>query len=220
MEQDRIQNKSFLLSIIIHVGITLSLLLINFSVSHIEPEYVTIGFGGMGNLSSSGKQNESEKKQEAKSELNAEENVELPKAVNQEDENILPQNSDNKNRFDESIKSLSEKSKNADKGREFYGEGAGKFGLDIDFGGQGIRKIYNYSLPKFPEGVFKEIDVKLRFTILSDGTVGSVVPLIKADTRLEEAAIKSLRQWRFEPLAKNQKNIEQVAIIIFPFRLE
>ena len=46
------------------------------------------------------------------------------------------------------------------------------------------------------------------------------MPLIKADTRLEEAAIKSLRQWRFEPLPKNKKNNEQVAVIIFPFRLE
>jgi protein TonB len=220
MEQDRIQNKSFLLSFAIHVGVTLSLLLINFSVNHVEPEYVTIGFGGLGNLSSSGKQAESEKEEKEKSELKAEENVKLPKALNQEDENILPKSDDKKNRFDESIKSLSEENKNSNKGREFYGEGSGKFGFDIDFGGQGIRKIYNYSLPKYPDGVFKEIDVKLKFTILSDGTVGNIIPLIKADTRLEEAAIKSLRQWRFEPLAKNQKSTEQVAVIIFPFRLE
>jgi protein TonB len=83
-----------------------------------------------------------------------------------------------------------------------------------------MRKIYSYSLPAYPEGVSKEIDVKLRFSILADGTVGKILPLIKADTRLEQAAINSLRQWRFEPLPENQQTKEQFAVIIFPFRLK
>lgn len=219
MDSDKLQNKSFLISFILHAAVTLSLLLINFSISHDEPEYVTIGFGGLGNMSSAGKLFNEEKRNEEKKEAEKEENVNLPKATNLEEE-VISKTNDKKNRFEESIKPLSEENKNLNKGREFYGEGAGKFGFDIDFGGQGIRKIYNYNLPKYPDGVIKEIDVKLRFTILADGTVGNIIPLIKADTRLEEAAIKSLRQWRFEPLPKNQKAVEQVAVIIFPFRLE
>lgn len=100
------------------------------------------------------------------------------------------------------------------------GIGKGKYGFEIDFGGKGTRKIYSYSLPKYPEGVAKEIDVKLRFTILPDGTVGKIFPLIKADTRLENAAINSLRQWRFEPLPDKQKQAVQTAVIVFPYRLQ
>jgi protein TonB len=100
------------------------------------------------------------------------------------------------------------------------GEGEGGFGFEIDFGGKGTRKIYSYNLPEYPEGVSKEIDVKLRFTILPDGTVGKIFPLIKADARLELASINSLRQWRFEPLPRNAKQIEQTVVIIFPYRLQ
>ncbi|MGE5458009.1 MAG: TonB family protein [Methanococcaceae archaeon] len=100
------------------------------------------------------------------------------------------------------------------------GEGDGNGdGYDLDFGGKGSRRIYSYILPKYPDGVSKEIDVKLRFTILPDGTVGTISPLMKSDTRLENAAINSLRQWRFEPLPERQKQIEQTAVIVFPYRL-
>ncbi len=106
------------------------------------------------------------------------------------------------------------------KGTEQLGEGEGGFGFEIDFGGRGMRRIYSYSLPDYPEGVSKEIDVKLRFTIMPDGTVGKIFPLIKADARLELTAINSLRQWRFEPLPPNAKQIDQTVIITFPYRLQ
>lgn len=99
------------------------------------------------------------------------------------------------------------------------GIGPGGFGYGIDWGGRGNRKIYNYTLPSYPEGVNKEIDIKLSFTILPDGTVGQIRPLTKADTRLEDAAINSLRQWRFEALSPQMKQTEQAAVIVFPYRL-
>lgn len=74
-------------------------------------------------------------------------------------------------------------------------------------------------LPAYPSGVDKEINIKLRFSILPDGTVGTIIPLTKADTRLEDAAINSLRQWRFEALNPSQSNLEQTAVIVFPYRL-
>jgi len=58
----------------------------------------------------------------------------------------------------------------------------GSSGFDIEWGGNGKRKIYSYSLPAYPEGVNKEIDIRLRFSILPDGTVGTIFPLTKADT--------------------------------------
>lgn len=100
------------------------------------------------------------------------------------------------------------------------GEGDGEGdGYGIDWGGRGNRRIYSYIIPKYPDGVSKEIDVRLRFSILPDGTVGTITPLVKVDTRLENTAIHSLRQWRFAPLPQGQR-VEQWAIIVFPFRLQ
>lgn len=98
------------------------------------------------------------------------------------------------------------------------GNGLGN-GLGIDWAGK-VRKIYNYTIPKYPDGVTKEIDVKLRFTILPDGTVGKITVVTKADSRLEQTAIESLRMWRFEPLSIKEKQTDQIALITFPFRLK
>lgn len=98
------------------------------------------------------------------------------------------------------------------------GDGLGE-GFGIDWGGR-VRKIYNYNIPSYPAGVAKDIDVKLRFSIMPDGTVGNIAVIKKADNRLEQVAIDALRLWRFEPLPKNSKQEEQITIITFPFRLE
>lgn len=97
--------------------------------------------------------------------------------------------------------------------------GEGGDGFSIDFGGRGKRKIYHHPLPDYPAGVAKEIDIRLRFTILPDGTVSQIIPVIKADSRLETAAINSLSQWRFEPLPKHAKQVSQTVVITFPYRL-
>lgn len=99
------------------------------------------------------------------------------------------------------------------------GSGSG-FGYDIDWGGGGRRRIYSYNVPEYPSGANKELDIKIRFTILPDGSVGKIFLLAKGDTRLENSAISSLRQWRFEPLRSQQPQIEQTAVIVFPFRLQ
>ena len=88
-------------------------------------------------------------------------------------------------------------------------------GYEIDWGGKGTRKIYNFHVPTFPEEISKEADIRLRFTILPDGTVGTVMILTTADTRLENTAINALKQWRFEPLPSGQKQLEQPAIMVF-----
>lgn len=91
-------------------------------------------------------------------------------------------------------------------------------GFDIQWGGNGTRKIYSYIIPDYPEGVNKEIDIRLKFIIKPDGTVGKIFLLSKADTRLENVAINSLWQWRFEPLSANQVQEDQTAVIVFPYR--
>lgn len=108
---------------------------------------------------------------------------------------------------------------NGKPGRGFgNGEGNGT-GYDIDWGGNGQRRIYSYNIPDYPPGVNKELDIRIRFTILPDGTVGRIVVLTKGDTRLENTAVNALRQWRFEPIRSGQPSVEQTVVIVFPFRL-
>jgi len=220
------RNISYIISFIIHTIIIIVFAFINLSVGLEEDDYVTIGFGSGMNAGSVGplgqdiETQQSQPKQEI-TKKDEQQKVELPKAKNSDEENLIAK-TDKKNQKDlnpEKIKPLNSNQQKA-RGTEDAGEGVGGFGFELDFGGKGIRKIYSYTLPEYPEGVSKEIDVKLKFTILPDGTVGKIFPLIKADARLEMAAINSLRQWRFEPLPPNAKQVEQTAIITFPYRLQ
>lgn len=229
MSKRKTRNISIFVSILAHVGLMFLFMAFRFTIEYDEDEFVEIGFGTFGQLSSSGAIGEKKeevqttsppivKKEEKKVE---EKKVEVPKTVNTDETNkVVAAEDKKKDKKDaEDVKPIVKDEENSSQGREVTGEGVGKFGFQIDFGGQGKRKIYSYPLPQYPEGVSKEIDVKLRFTILPDGTVGRIIPLIKADTRLETAAINSLRQWRFEPLPESQKQAQQTAVIIFPFRL-
>ncbi len=222
----------YLLSIAIHLILILIFYFIKINIEPSEDEFVTIGFGAIGNLSSSGvladnPTEEIQKKQpEAQKEIKKEEvkKVDLPKVVNEDNTNNVVINADKKETEEdtkpEKVEPIVKEDSEAVKGKEETGEGEGNFGFEIDFGGKGKRKIYSYSLPPYPEGVSKEIDVKLKFTILPDGSVAKILPLTKADSRLESTAINSLRQWRFEPIPESQKRLEQTAVIIFPFRLK
>lgn len=148
--------------------------------------------------------------------------VELPVAKNASDNNVVKP-ADNKEDKIKKEKSTEEEAANSNvnsPGKGNKASGNGSFGYDIDWGGKGQRKIYSYILPTYPQGVEKEIDIRLKFSIMPDGTVGTIIPLIKADTRLENAAINSLRQWRFEPLDPDQKQVAQTAVIVFPYRLQ
>jgi protein TonB len=214
-----VKNFSFSVSIVFHL-LLLAILLISNSTSNPTPQkFYEITFGnGEGTGSSGG----------SGTEMNA--NIVQPKELNKPVENskdikgvdLQKSNEKSNNEVTETIgrkKNTSDKnaeSENVASGIGNGGEGPGGFGYGIDWGGKGTRKIYSYVLPAYPPGVNKEINIKLRFSILPDGTVGTIIPLTKADTKLEDAAINSLRQWRFEAA---QSNLEQVAVIVFPYRL-
>jgi TonB family protein len=98
------------------------------------------------------------------------------------------------------------------------GSGSGKgmgFG-DIQWGGGGNRTVLYKKLPEFPDGVNMSAQIRIRFKVLADGTVSSMMPLQKGDPALEQAAMEALRQWRFNPLEEDK---EMVGIITFTFRL-
>jgi hypothetical protein len=231
LSNQNITRVSYSASLLFHIILLLLFLIINFSIDYKPKNYVELSFGILGEQGSSGaigdQLNKTEElakpQQETVTENKSKEvkEVELPKAKNTEKENVIVPAKKDKEVKKETKKenTKQENSNTSNTGQGNLAKGEGSFGFDIQWGGSGTRKIYSYSLPDYPEGVDKEIDIKLKFTIKPDGTVGSIFLLSKADTRLENAAINSLWQWRFEPLSGTQQQADQSAVIVFPYRL-
>lgn len=231
LSNQNITRLSYSSSILFHIIILALFLIINFTVEYKSKDYVELSFGISGEQGSSGaignQLNKTEElakpEKETVTETKSKEvkEVELPKAKNTEKENVIVPSSKDKEIKKESKQenSKQENSSTSNTGKGNLAKGEGSFGFDIQWGGSGTRKIYSYTLPDYPEGVNKEIDIRLKFTIKPDGTVGSIFLLSKADTRLENAAINSLWQWRFEPLSSTQQQVDQSAVIVFPYRL-
>jgi len=231
MTYNSIRHISFSISMIVHIIIFILLLFIKFTMDYPPREYVELSFGKSSQQGSSGaigteinkvEENAKAEKNETVDKSKIVKEVELPKAKNTSEENVVKP-ADKQKEETKAVKTETKEntdSKITTAGQGNKAEGEGSFGYDIDWGGQGQRRIYSYIIPDYPDGVNKEIDIRLRFSILPDGTVGNILPLTKADTRLENAAINSLRQWRFEALAPGQKQSEQTAVIVFPYRLQ
>jgi protein TonB len=231
MSSKKSSRISYTISFVLHTIVILLFLLINLSFDYVPSEYVELSFGISDQTGSSGAQGNkiniikeipkpSEKEQSKEKNPEVKE-VDLPIAVNTEDENVIkPANNEKEAAEENNEKNTETVVSNSKSSEEGNSSVEGNFGFDIDWGGKGTRKIYSFILPQYPDGVKKEVNIKLQFTILPDGTVGTIIPKMKADTRLENAAINSLRQWRFEALSSNQRQIEQTAVIIFPYRLQ
>ena len=233
MTYNSIKQVSYSASILFHILLLLLFLLIKITIDYPVKEYVELSFGKTGQVGSTGaigtKINQVEelaqpqKINKTKDNKREVKEVALPVAKNTSEDNTVITPADKNKDKSKVSKTETKETKNSNVTTEGQGNkavGEGSFGYDIDWGGQGTRKIYMYSLPSYPEGVEKEIDIRLRFSIKPDGTVGTVIPLTKADTKLENAAINSLRQWRFEPLSSLQKQSDQTAVIVFPYRLQ
>jgi hypothetical protein len=231
LSNQNITRVSYSASIIFHLILLVLFLIINFSIDYKPKNYVELSFGITGEQGSSGAigdqinntQESAKPEEKTVTENKSKEvkQVELPKAKNTEKENVIvPAEKDKEIKKEtKQANTKQENSSTSNTGQGNLAKGEGSFGFDIQWGGSGTRKIYSYSLPDYPDGVNKEIDIKLKFTIKPDGTVGSIFLLSKADTRLENAAINSLWQWRFEPLSSTQQQADQSAIIVFPYRL-
>ena len=90
----------------------------------------------------------------------------------------------------------------------------------LQWAGGRIRNSISGDLPKYPPGVNVEAQIKLRVVVQPRGTVKSIQPLQKGDTRLENAAIKEVRLWRFQSLQSAQPALDQVCTIIFNFKMK
>lgn len=97
------------------------------------------------------------------------------------------------------------------------GRGSGRgLGLgDIDWGGGGNRTVVFKQLPKYPPGTLNTA-VKLRFRVMPDGTVSSVIPVRRGgNPAVDDAAMEALRRWRFN---KRDDGIEMEGTITFTFK--
>ncbi len=233
LSYNNIRNLSYSGSLILHLILLLIAFLINFAFETQTKEFVELSFGEGGLAGTSGSQGIAMEEsggstitkeqviQKIENKVPEVKEVALPKSKTTSQDNIINPVDKTKEVKKEKtlVKTKQGNSNPKGTGQGSLGQGEGGAGFDIQWGGSGTRRIYSYSLPDYPEGVNKEIDIKLKFSIKPDGTVGSIFLLSKADTRLENAAINSLWQWRFEPLSSSQQQTEQSAVIVFPYRL-
>lgn len=83
----------------------------------------------------------------------------------------------------------------------------------------GTRKKISGALPVYPEGVNVEAQIKIEIAVQPDGSVKSLKPAQKGNTRLEEAAMKEVRLWKFEALRKSSPQRDQAGLVTFNFQL-
>ena len=98
------------------------------------------------------------------------------------------------------------------------GEGNGSFSMRW-LHGMTRRKISG-ELPKYPHGATVSAQVRILTIVLPNGTVSSVQPEQKANRLLEDAAMKAIRFWKFEPLSSTLPQVEQSCVITFFFKLK
>jgi TonB family protein len=86
--------------------------------------------------------------------------------------------------------------------------------------GGGKRKKVSGDLPRYPAGVNVQAQIRIEAVVAPNGTVKSAKPAQKANARLEEAAMRELRHWRFEPLPRTLPQREQRCVVTFNFKLD
>lgn len=79
------------------------------------------------------------------------------------------------------------------------------------------RVIVNQIIPKYPEGIQKTTSVKIKFEVLSDGSITNLLIVKKADPILEKISISALKQWKFNKLSED---IVQIGYITFIYQLK
>lgn len=84
----------------------------------------------------------------------------------------------------------------------------------------GTRGKISGELPQYPEGVNVVAQIKILALVAPDGSIKSAQPAQKGNTRLEEAAMKQVRLWKFEPLRSSQPQDNQSCVVTFLFTLK
>lgn len=78
------------------------------------------------------------------------------------------------------------------------------------------RKILNSELPKYPDNIQEQEEIKLKFVVDSNGNVISTIVMKKGNEQLEKLSMEALKKWKFNTIS-NQVN--QTGFITFVFEL-
>jgi len=82
------------------------------------------------------------------------------------------------------------------------------------------RSVTSKVIPEYPENLQKQAIIKIRFTVLPNGQVGEMLPLIKSDAQLEKVTLDALRQWRFNSLPSTEPQQIETGVITFRYLLK
>lgn len=102
-------------------------------------------------------------------------------------------------------------------GDKGIGTGVGLGLGDIEWGGGGNRTVLSKVLPKSPNKLDRNVQLKVKFTVLADGTVANMKPMQKGDPLLEQQSLTALKRWRFNKIADG---VEMSGIITFSFKMD
>lgn len=102
-------------------------------------------------------------------------------------------------------------------GDKGIGTGLGLGLGDIEWGGGGNRTVLSKVLPKSPNKLDRNVQLKVKFTVLADGTVAHMKPMQKGDPILEQQSLSALKRWRFNKIADG---VEMSGIITFSFKMD
>lgn len=93
------------------------------------------------------------------------------------------------------------------------GKGSGE-GWGLQWGGGGNRGVLYKRLPTYPAGA-TATQIKVRFRVSPEGTVGQMNFVTKGDPQLEYEVTKALKMWKFNKI-NDERDME--GIITFSFR--
>lgn len=96
-----------------------------------------------------------------------------------------------------------------------------QFDKPYEISWEGVNRGEPYGeFPEYPEGLNVEGIVKVKITVLPDGTMGSLRIIQKLDATLENVTLKAMKLWRFRALKSDEPQVNQTATITYKFELQ
>lgn len=96
------------------------------------------------------------------------------------------------------------------------GSGTASTGM-IDWGGGFARQRIAGVLPKYPPTAQGDVTVRVRLTVLPDGTVRDLTLVTKGQPVCDQTALLAVRTWRFAALPQDRAQSSQQAVVTFHF---
>lgn len=96
--------------------------------------------------------------------------------------------------------------------------GGAREAFNIEWIGTAREKLSGV-LPTYPPGVQENMTIRLAFDVDPAGGVANAIPVQKGQAQLENAAIRAIKTWQFNPLESSAPQQVQRGVIAFHFRI-